>query len=781
MFTDIDGEPGTLDLNKCGDEANLYRTRQFVADRRAKDRARIEAAKKKQEADKLAKTKGAAEQKRRRENQTIAEMQREASKKSDKCSTGAKGSSVKGKNAYAATTANNAAAKSRSGSRPTKGATRGSKDSKAQTREKAPSKPSAKAKPYPNLKRVRPSDTNDSGADMLMAAAALIGEDGEGLKGGRGKKARGVSAPAVVVSPVPVATTAKAKPVTKAAPSKKPAPSPSKKPKEKTREQIAAELHHEKFLKATAAANKAKADAAQAKAKADAAFEAAKRLENSPAVGGTPRGKKFGQTPTAARPGAAAGATKTSLKQRLFGGDAGENATDKTAKPVPREPSSSLSSSSDDGSNDATATEGATLVEAVEKNKAVPSKPSTEQLTVPKPASKKTAQSPMRRVPDVDMMDANLGASQVFSGATPTSWIIRLLVSRMSGDPTIRAVFFNSLCAMEEKHFDFAARVLQEHDFSCGWRFRLLEYLDRARGLDASASANAEKARLCEQNEQSSRSIRVEMENRELDLFLEQERVWNVANAGGEKNGKYSKAPSRGTPSKKLKGDTTTTTLLAPEKPLNDESDPFLDERPGAGLKILPVSGDGSGTHANGSDRYAIDPKNPSKYVKASPEHAAACAGVTPSGPLPIRGAAGYSTNALGLAFKILMDNAGASDEDDWNCMRRLAKRDAAARPTEALTLTLSGLLQWRSGDLENAKAPLRSAMHHDGTSARAAPLLFEVLLTLNETDEAEVVWDTALQNGEVGATYERLIAVALRCGENENENNGESEKEATS
>ena len=44
-------------------------------------------------------------------------------------------------------------------------------------------------------------------------------------------------------------------------------------------------------------------------------------------------------------------------------------------------------------------------------------------------------------------------------------------------------------------------------------------------------------------------------------------------------------------------------------------------------------------------------------------------------------------------------------------------------------------------------------------------------------------MWDTALQNGEVGATYERLIAVALRCGENENENenNGESEKEATS
>ena len=35
-----------------------------------------------------------------------------------------------------------------------------------------------------------------------------------------------------------------------------------------------------------------------------------------------------------------------------------------------------------------------------------------------------------------------------------------------------------------------------------------------------------------------------------------------------------------------------------------------------------------------------------------------------------------------------------------------------------------------------------------DGVAARAA-LLFEVLLLLDETDEAEVVWDTALHRGE--------------------------------
>jgi hypothetical protein len=115
--------------------------------------------------------------------------------------------------------------------------------------------------------------------------------------------------------------------------------------------------------------------------------------------------------------------------------------------------------------------------------------------------------------------------------------------------------------------------------------------------------------------------------------------------------------------------------------------------------------------------------------------------------------------------------------------MTRLAKRDAAARPMEALTLTLSGLMQWRVGDLEGAKPPLRSAMHHDGNNARAAPLLFEVLLTSNETDEAEVVWDTALHRGEFGPTYERLIATAVRCGEGAEgiERDEERNEEATS
>ena len=151
---------------------------------------------------------------------------------------------------------------------------------------------------------------------------------------------------------------------------------------------------------------------------------------------------------------------------------------------------------------------------------------------------------------------------------------------------------------------------------------------------------------------------------------------------------------------------------------------------------------------------------------------------MAPSGPLPLRGASGAGVGALGAAFALFVENAGAADLEDWKRIRRLAKRDAAARPAEALTLTLAGLLAWRVGDLEGAKAPLRAAMHHDGVAARAAPLLFEVLLLLDETDEAEVVWDTALHRGESGPTYERLIAVALRCGEGgAGEPLGESDK----
>lgn len=219
-----------------------------------------------------------------------------------------------------------------------------------------------------------------------------------------------------------------------------------------------------------------------------------------------------------------------------------------------------------------------------------------------------------------------------------------------------------------------------------------------------------------------------------------------------------------------------------------DESDPFFDERPGAGLKILDASlkrpelkkrsdgdealGDvdvGKETRAvpatSSGDRHATR-TDTNAFVKRSPTDSAAAPGVAPSGPLPLRGASGAGVGALGAAFALFAENAGAADLEDWKRMRRIAKRDAAARPAEATTLTLAGLLAWRVGDLEGAKAPLRAAMHHDGVAARAAPLLFEVLLLLDETDEAEVVWDTALHRGESGPTYERLIAVALRCGE---------------
>ena len=48
MFTDLDDDHGTLDLDKCGEEANLYRTKKAVTDRRLaavrkKEEARVKA------------------------------------------------------------------------------------------------------------------------------------------------------------------------------------------------------------------------------------------------------------------------------------------------------------------------------------------------------------------------------------------------------------------------------------------------------------------------------------------------------------------------------------------------------------------------------------------------------------------------------------------------------------------------------------------------------------------------------------------------------------------
>ena len=54
MFTDLDDDHGTLDLDKCGEEANLYRTKKAVTDRRLAAVRKKEEARVKAEADRLA-------------------------------------------------------------------------------------------------------------------------------------------------------------------------------------------------------------------------------------------------------------------------------------------------------------------------------------------------------------------------------------------------------------------------------------------------------------------------------------------------------------------------------------------------------------------------------------------------------------------------------------------------------------------------------------------------------------------------------------------------------
>ena len=249
----------------------------------------------------------------------------------------------------------------------------------------------------------------------------------------------------------------------------------------------------------------------------------------------------------------------------------------------------------------------------------------------------------------------------------------------MSGDPTIRAAFLCALCAVEEKRLDFAERLLTEHDFECGWRFRLLEYLDRARGRDGSAADNARLARRCGRarrrrarrgaSEKRARDGRSSRRGGRVEIGARGRRRRGLANARDTADGDAH--PGAGRP----------THVFA------DESDPFFDERPGAGLKILDASKRpertkrSDGDEAQGSDENlenlgGKETRSPvlatssgdlhaarrdtNAFVKRSPMDSAAAPGVAPSGPLPLRGASGAGAGALGAAFALFAENAGA-------------------------------------------------------------------------------------------------------------------------
>ena len=129
------------------------------------------------------------------------------------------------------------------------------------------------------------------------------------------------------------------------------------------------------------------------------------------------------------------------------------------------------------------------------------------------------------------------------------------------------------------------------------------------------------------------------------------------------------------------------------------------------------------------------------------------------SGSLPFPGRGPGTAGAIGAVFKLVMDVAG--EPGDWSGVSMRARELAARYPTNALLLALHGGASWRRGDLAGSVAPLRAAMHHDGNEARAAPWLFEVLLRLDLKDDAEWVWDKALEtNREMSR---KLMRVARR------------------
>ena len=509
-------------------------------------------------------------------------------------------------------------------------------------------------------------------------------------------------------------------------------------------------------------------------------------------------------------PGARA-ATKTSLTQRLAESTAADananfqNSPSSSVEQISGEDDEREPRATDDDARDA-------LGDVVAKKKKTGAKPAAETRRNPRaaPASRKQvlSEDDTRVETTVENADvpnprhqnprhrADPSASLTFAGATPTSWIARLLTSRMSGDPTIRAAFLCALCAVEEKRLDFAERLLTEHDFECGWRFRLLEYLDRARGRGGRRRGQRAPRAAVRARAAAAREARREREARETDALRAEEDEWRSARGGRRRRGareraRYGgrrRASRRGETHARFRGRVRPVFRRAPGRRAQDSrrleatgEDEALGRRRSARQRRKPRKPRRKrNALARSRDEFRRSARRASRHERvrqALPYGLRGRAGVAPSGPLPLRGASGAGAGALGAAFALFAENAGAADLEDWKRMRRLAKRDAAARPP-ALTLTLAGLLAWRVGDLEGAKAPLRAAMHHDGVAARAAPLLFEVLLLLDETDEAEVVWDTALHRGESGPTYERLIAVALRCGEGgEGEPLGESDK----
>ena len=182
---------------------------------------------------------------------------------------------------------------------------------------------------------------------------------------------------------------------------------------------------------------------------------------------------------------------------------------------------------------------------------------------------------------------------------------------------------------------------------------------------------------MCERREHDARETRKTNEARAEERYKEQRDAWTKTHGDGNGNGSGTPGgknttttdKKKHTPTKPASDATTAVPAAKPLRPYTDESDPFLDERPGAQLKLLPALGartvdadvtNGDAVSAGRSDRHAASGLDGTDltFVKASPTRAASASGVVPSGPLPIRGAVGYSTNAVGLGFKIAMENA---------------------------------------------------------------------------------------------------------------------------
>ena len=99
---------------------------------------------------------------------------------------------------------------------------------------------------------------------------------------------------------------------------------------------------------------------------------------------------------------------------------------------------------------------------------------------------------------------------------------------------------------------------------------------------------------------------------------------------------------------------------------------------------------------------------------------------------------------AVCILFDLIMANVLGvrPTKEDWTRVSHNAHSIAAQHPNDALILHLYGGLLWRRGEMRAASMVLMKEYQHDGQRARAAPWAFETLLLMGDKEGATAVFE---------------------------------------